>query len=274
MRPHANDTTEIRRFITDAVVERAKQFGLDQAAVNTFSNDRPLVDAGFLDSLGFVELLATIEEKYGIEIDLFEYDPEYFTTIDGLVAIVSGSQEQAALLADNIDEEKVPPEVVNRLVYEEITPAHDRWPQIATLFTDMYRYFVSHGLMLPLARNGGTIWLRSLEASIGKANHVIGCLHDDKLVAFMHSAIKVLPTYFEGKIVGVIANVYVIPEYRRMGIAGELLRRSEAWLYARNVSSIELQVLAGNESAITFWHKVGFETELMQMRKKRSGQIQ
>lgn len=95
MHPKINDTTQIRQFIVDTIVDQAEQFGLEQADIDMPSDDSSLVDAGLLDSLGFIELLEAIEEKYGIEIDLSSYDSEYLTTVEGLVAIVSESQSQA-----------------------------------------------------------------------------------------------------------------------------------------------------------------------------------
>ena len=43
-----------------------------------------LFAAGLLDSVGFVELVAFIEEQAGGQIDLAEVDPEEFMTIQGL----------------------------------------------------------------------------------------------------------------------------------------------------------------------------------------------
>lgn len=48
-------------------------------------------------------------------------------------------------------------EVMNELAYKEPTSANRHWLQIATLFTDMYRYFAGRGLMLPVSKNGGKI---------------------------------------------------------------------------------------------------------------------
>lgn len=46
--------------------------------------DTNLLLSGVLDSLGFVELLAHLEETAGFTVDLAELDPEEFTTIIGL----------------------------------------------------------------------------------------------------------------------------------------------------------------------------------------------
>ena len=43
-----------------------------------------LLATGVLDSVGFVHLLALLEERLGYEIDLSEIDAEDFTTAQGL----------------------------------------------------------------------------------------------------------------------------------------------------------------------------------------------
>ena len=43
-----------------------------------------LLSAGVLDSLGFIELVAFLEETTGRQIDLTDIEPEQFTTVVGL----------------------------------------------------------------------------------------------------------------------------------------------------------------------------------------------
>lgn len=69
---------EIRDFIVSAApnaAARAAAGGVD---------DLHLLNAGVVDSLGFVNLLAAIEERFGIEIDLGDADPDEFLTVGGL----------------------------------------------------------------------------------------------------------------------------------------------------------------------------------------------
>ena len=104
MHSQLDDVAEIRQFIIDVVIARAEQSGIEQSDIVSLGDDQSLVEAGFLDSLDFVDLLATIEEKYGIEIDLSSYKPGYFATIGGLVAIVSGFQKHSGLLTGDVEE--------------------------------------------------------------------------------------------------------------------------------------------------------------------------
>ena len=50
-----------------------------------------LLASGFVDSHKFIDLCLAIEEKTGAVIDLGELDPEQFSTIVGLYAIVTQS---------------------------------------------------------------------------------------------------------------------------------------------------------------------------------------
>jgi len=48
-----------------------------------------LIQDGYIDSLGFLNLIAAIEEKFSIEVDFEDISPEEFTTISGLTRSVA-----------------------------------------------------------------------------------------------------------------------------------------------------------------------------------------
>jgi acyl carrier protein len=49
-----------------------------------------LLSAGILDSMGFVDLIAFIEQKTGRKLELAELDPRDFTSIEGLLRSALG----------------------------------------------------------------------------------------------------------------------------------------------------------------------------------------
>jgi ribosomal protein S18 acetylase RimI-like enzyme len=61
--------------------------------------------------------------------------------------------------------------------------------------------------------------------------------------------------------------VYVTPAYRRSGVARELVASLHQWLHAKQVTSIELQVVHRNEAGLAFWRSLGYGPELLQLRK-------
>ena len=42
------------------------------------------IESGTIDSFGFLELLVAIEQKFNIQINFAELDPELFTNLGGL----------------------------------------------------------------------------------------------------------------------------------------------------------------------------------------------
>lgn len=49
------------------------------------SDETDLIASGALDSMGFIELLVYVESIIGRKIDLSDFDPSVFTSIQGLV---------------------------------------------------------------------------------------------------------------------------------------------------------------------------------------------
>jgi len=70
--------SEIREFLFD--VTNNKKVDLN--------NDDPLIEKGIIDSMVMLEMIAFIEEKYGIQIEDEEIVPENFDSINKIVAYI------------------------------------------------------------------------------------------------------------------------------------------------------------------------------------------
>jgi len=64
-------------------------------------------------------------------------------------------------------------------------------------------------------------------------------------------------------------TIAVKPEHRRIGIAKELISRLESWAKARGAIAMMLEVDVTNESAISLYKNLGYET--LNVRKNYYG---
>jgi acyl carrier protein len=70
------------------VTDWVRANNLEPAAVPALlKDDTDLLSTGLLDSVGFVELLAALENRIGCAIDLSDVDPAEFTTVRGLCGL-------------------------------------------------------------------------------------------------------------------------------------------------------------------------------------------
>ena len=53
------------------------------------TDETSLVASGLLDSFEFLELMAHLEQRLHLEVDLYDVDPAQFTRIGGLVEVFS-----------------------------------------------------------------------------------------------------------------------------------------------------------------------------------------
>jgi acyl carrier protein len=73
---------ELRAFIDDAFLYLRPDLDL--------SDDDPLLELGVIDSLGFVELVDEVQERYGVEVEDVEITVENFGSITAIARFVCG----------------------------------------------------------------------------------------------------------------------------------------------------------------------------------------
>jgi acyl carrier protein len=71
---------QVRKLIIDHFL-----FGDDTA----FTNDDSFLDKGFIDSTGVLELVALLEQEYGIKIQDHELVPDNLDSVNNLVRFIS-----------------------------------------------------------------------------------------------------------------------------------------------------------------------------------------
>jgi ribosomal protein S18 acetylase RimI-like enzyme len=64
---------------------------------------------------------------------------------------------------------------------------------------------------------------------------------------------------FLPRLTGMIYELYILPEFRRMGIAKDCARKAIRQLQDHSPSKIQLEVMDGNKAAEALWHSLGFE---------------
>jgi acyl carrier protein len=76
----------IEAQIIDFIRDKVSESELKSIASD---GDFDLIASGLLSSLEFMELIASIEEKQGVEIDFEEHDPSAYTSIMGLANLAA-----------------------------------------------------------------------------------------------------------------------------------------------------------------------------------------
>ena len=81
--------SEVREFIINKLKEKLLLFDIKKEQLK---DSFDLVKSGLLDSMAFVDLVAGIEEEFGLEVD-FETaaDAEDFTSMGGLIKIITNA---------------------------------------------------------------------------------------------------------------------------------------------------------------------------------------
>lgn len=53
-----------------------------------FDSERQLIDDGVLDSFDIISIMQVIEEKYGVEIDIDNLEPENFNSVEAMMNLI------------------------------------------------------------------------------------------------------------------------------------------------------------------------------------------
>lgn len=150
----------------------------------------------------------------------------------------------------------------------EIGFANPLLDQVEGLFLQLYDFMARTGLMMPLVEGGQGLWRKSVEKGLGRFGCLLVALQKDTVVGFAHGMIRFVPEYLGGYKVGYITHTFVSPNSRGRGLGRKMVSELEKWFSDRDVHSVEVQVLSQNDQAAGFWEELGFEKELIQLRRR------
>jgi len=77
----------------DSLGDKIKDYLEDTLLIGDISNDTPLIDGGFIDSIQILELALFIEETFGVTLVAEDMQVENFASIDAIVVYVSQKME-------------------------------------------------------------------------------------------------------------------------------------------------------------------------------------
>ncbi len=97
-------------------------------------------------------------------------------------------------------------------------------------------------------------------------------IEDEKVIGYIlieerHSPSKDYEAFKEDNF-AFIYEFVVLPEYRLKGYGKKLIEEAKNWAKKRNLTSIELNVLSNNYSAIAFYENAGFNEYQIKYRKE------
>ncbi len=90
---------------------------------------------------------------------------------------------------------------------------------------------------------------------------------DGQVVGYvLGSVLDLHPDLFEQREAGFIADLFVLPAYRRRGIARRLVATINAWFAEQGMHIVEWSVAAANVEGLHFWEALGGQPIMVQMR--------
>ena len=90
---------------------------------------------------------------------------------------------------------------------------------------------------------------------------------DNQIVGYILAVIvNLLPEMFEQEYSGFIADVFVLPEYRKRNIGRALVQEAVSWFRGQGIEHYEWYVASQNITAVAFWRAVGGRNVMIRMR--------
>ena len=126
--------------------------------------------------------------------------------------------------------------------------------------------FHKFGLRMPKVEDVGQAWLDSFIRTLGRFSQFWVADLDGEVVAFLLVRVKRTQSFMGGVMVGELADEWIEPKARRMGIADKLCRFGIEWLREQKVHSVEIRILDGNQASWKMLKPMGFTPELTQYR--------
>jgi hypothetical protein len=146
-------------------------------------------------------------------------------------------------------------------------PADPRLDQLLPMFEDLHGVMHRHGMLLQLAPGGAGIWLNGIRPGLERFHRMVIAEQDGNVVGFTTGSVKLAPEYLGGELIGHWTHLYVDHAHRLGGLARRMTVPLHEWFAAKQVKSIETQVVVEHPSSMPFARSFGYELEWYNFRK-------
>lgn len=137
---------------------------------------------------------------------------------------------------------------------------------VGLLWSKLNNFHLSIGMHFQADDNSVEAWIASFSRTLGRFSFLWVAEQRGEISAFLLGRLKRTPAYLGGVMVGEISDLYVSEGLRGQGIGKQLV--STAMLHFKNqgVHSVEVQIMAHNESGLVFWNSLGFQNDVILVR--------
>jgi L-amino acid N-acyltransferase YncA len=142
-------------------------------------------------------------------------------------------------------------------------------PAVAAAWLKLQEFHKGLGLAFPIEADSADKWQASFQRTLGRFSFLWVGEQAGAVKAFLLARVKQGPAFLGAKQVGEISDLYVDESLRGVGAGKLLVDEAMRKFDALSVHSVEVQVQAGNDGGLDFWHKQGFATDLTLVRKVR-----
>ena len=208
-----------------------------------------LVEAGILDSLGFITFVSFVEKSCGVTFAPEDYTPEHLASVERCARYVAArlgfdQAEQAV-----VDE---PTGAVREAQGEDL-------PAVAELWRELTTQHAAYGGSWQLAPQAVEQFRESLERTLASPQvFVLVAEEDGRVIGYVHGFVRANAVWFEERTVGTIVSICVSSDVRGRRIGQSLVGAAMARFREKGVKRVETLVAQGNRAALGFWEKAGF----------------
>jgi GNAT superfamily N-acetyltransferase len=156
-------------------------------------------------------------------------------------------------------------------VVEVITARREHVRAIVGLWAELARYHEALGASRAQEEGAPEKREEFIEKELSQSDSsVLVAIDGREVVGYSFSFIAVYPPAFRLEKRGFISHLFVVEDYRRLGVGTMLVKRAREWFFERGIARIELRVASLNTAGRPFWGRQGFsEYETVMLLDKK-----
>lgn len=138
---------------------------------------------------------------------------------------------------------------------------------LTPLWKMLYSFLQKYGYEFPVDDTTAQAWVTAASGQLGRFQFVWIAEVSNSVVGFLCMRLTFSPPQYGRHLIAHITELYVDERIRSRGLGRKLVEQAFAKAQELKAHSIEVQTMARNDGAISFWNKAGFASELIQFRK-------